>query len=81
MFEELYKYIEELQAHDWTYDWSDCHATWKRGRENWVELIKEANVNPEKMRLYLAFNECYTYGDVSTKKLETLRETINSVIP
>jgi hypothetical protein len=82
MFDELYEYLKKLQRHDWTYDWSDCHATWNRGRDNHKLLVAEARVNPEKMRLYLAFNTCYTYNLPNTlNDIEALRETINSVIP
>jgi hypothetical protein len=82
MFDELYGYLKKLQEHDWTYEWSDCHATWKRGQLNQLVLVCEAHANPEKLRLYYAFNECYTPGcSVNFRDIELLRETVNSIVP
>lgn len=35
-------YLKALQAHDWSYDFSDDHETWKRGFNSKQALLNEA---------------------------------------
>ncbi len=43
----LEQYKKELDNHDWWYDYSDDHKTWKRGSENWKRLQEIGNESPE----------------------------------
>lgn len=33
-------YIQLLKNHDWTYEYSDDHSQWRRGREQWAEIAR-----------------------------------------
>ena len=37
-------YKQKLAAHDWTFEWSDDHSVWQRGR---VELAELRRLQPD----------------------------------
>ena len=43
----LEQYKQELNNHDWWFDYSDDHKTWKRGSENWKRLQEIGKESPE----------------------------------
>lgn len=41
------QYKQELNRHDWWYDYSDDHKAWKRGQANWERLRELSKESPE----------------------------------
>jgi len=37
------QYIKALNAHDWSFEWSDDDTVWKRGRQQRADLTPRAN--------------------------------------
>ena len=64
--EEFDAYVILLGQHDWTFDYSDDHSVWRRGKDSERNLLNTANGKPLLMSAYKAFiNYTFTHPDVS----------------
>lgn len=48
----LFEYYDMLEKADWTYEMSDDHSTWRRGRQEFGKLERIAKESPEHEKLY-----------------------------
>lgn len=54
---ELGEYYDELEKHDWFYDYSDDHSVWRRGQAARNKLSSIASQSPEHKALWDGFNK------------------------
>ena len=71
----LPEYYALLEAHDWFYEHSDDHRTWKKGTENAQKLASIAGQSDEHNALYEA-HCCYIRNSGAVKPV--LRENRDS---
>ena len=67
----LSEYWNQLNGHDWFYDYSDDHGVWKRGSENESRLRRWANQDEAYKELYDGFREHHfapLYGRTQPEK-------------
>ena len=66
----LFEFYRLLQRHDWSYNFSDDHKVWQKGRDeaNMIQHILDGNKRDEKFRnLYDQYHNWFwdTNGDVA----------------
>lgn len=64
------EYFSLLNAHDWTYSYSDDHSIWRRGENNDKKLRMLHHNNKEFKELYTKFHDFYVYNKGERPTLE-----------
>ena len=52
----MVEYYDLLEAHDWTYNFTDDHRVWKLGQATQNNIVRISNKSPEHEELYKAFS-------------------------
>ena len=60
----LREYWEELNQHDWYFEWSDDGSVWKRGSDDRKRLRQLSMLSNEHQDLYAGFHEHHFNGQV-----------------
>lgn len=51
------EYYDQLERHDWYYEWSDDHGVWERGSADASRLKQISEESPEHKALWDGFNK------------------------
>jgi hypothetical protein len=76
---ELKELDAQLARHDWFYNFSDCHRTWKAGESSLASIKDLAKMSPEHGELYEAWSRRYFSGDHFNNKDLFTREQLDAV--
>jgi len=58
----LQEFYDELDKHDWYYEYSDDHGVWNRGQSEWNRLYIAAKDSLEFQALMKSFHQHYYSG-------------------
>lgn len=67
----LKQYWDQLDKHDWTFEYSDDHGAWTRGRASLRSVVANSRQGAEYLNLYIAFREWALGPDRTADKPET----------
>lgn len=65
----IQEFFEELNNHDWFYEFSDDFRVWQRGTQEEERLIKKADSDPQLLKMYKDFCK-WTNNEIDKPKLE-----------
>lgn len=79
MKSELQLYFERCKIFDWYYEFSDDGSVYNRGRDTKMKLLSEADGDPIKMKIFMAWqNHMFSGSSFGTEKIpEPTIELIN----
>lgn len=66
---ELDAYVEQLNKHDWTYEYSDDHRVYQKGLAKQRELEANASGNQLLSSAYVAYLTWYSSGAGALEKI------------
>jgi hypothetical protein len=74
----LKEFDAQLARHDWYYNFSDCHRTWRAGESSFASIKALAKMSPEHGELYEAWSKRHFSGETFGREPFT-REQLDAV--
>ena len=72
-------YFIRLSGHDWFFDYSEYHPTWKAGFEEQKELLKLAALSPQHKEIYDQWKEHkFNHGPLPILIVEVKGEAVGT---
>jgi hypothetical protein len=66
-------YIQELDRHDWTFEYSDDHSVWKKGYANQDRLYGLTRISPRYAAAFKAYGDYYfNRNNMTRERLEKM---------
>ncbi len=59
----LEEYYDQLDKHDWFYEYSDDHTIWQKGSEERARLQRVSMQSPNHKKLWDGFNQYHFSGE------------------
>ena len=75
-------YIAKLKAHDWTYDYSDDHRVWSRGRDEAYEIRRLGDILDPDREIYKKYSPFHEAIDeqASKKEIDTFHKKLDKLV-
>ena len=72
---KLSEYYDQLERHDWFYEYSDDHSVWTRGNQSLAKLQMAAAESPAHQELYTKYRNHKFSGMINASDRKVIEPT------